>query len=257
MHEIVPIPALKDNYIWLGVDREAGKAFIVDPGKAEPIMTYLVKHALVPIAILVTHKHADHTDGIEKLIMAYPDLVVYAPALERVPFTTHPVNDGETFSLSMWPEPFQVIHVPGHTLGHVAYYAKPALFSGDTLFCAGCGRVFEGTSGQMLASLDKLAALPDDTLVYCGHEYTLYNLHFAARVEPENKDIAKRYAEVEKLRAKDVPSVPSTLQVERQTNPFLRCKNAKVIAGVEKQVGQPLSDTVSVFHHLREWKNKF
>lgn len=254
MLEIIPIPALKDNYIWLGINRELAEAFIVDPGEAPPVLAYLKQHALTPTAILVTHKHADHTGGIAELVTAYPDLQVYAHPLEKVTHVTHQVKDGEILTLSRWPEPFNVIHIPGHTLGHVAYYAKLIVFSGDTLFCAGCGRVFEGTAEQMLSSLDKLAALPDDTLVYCGHEYTLNNLRFAAMVEPENSDIAKRYETVKELRNNNSPTVPSTMQIEHLTNPFLRCKQNSVIKSVEKHVNHALSDTVSVFHQLREWK---
>ncbi len=240
MLEIILIPALKDNYIWLGINRELAEVFIVDPGEAAPVLAYLREHSLKPIAILVTHKHWDHTGGIEELVSRYPDLQVYAHALENVSSVTHHVKDGEVFKLSMWPEPFTVIHIPGHTLGHVAYYAKPLLFSGDTLFCAGCGRVFEGTAEQMLASLERLAALPDDTQVYCGHEYTQNNLRFAVQVEPENADIAKRYEAVVNLRSSGKPAVPSDMRLERLTNPFLRCKQ-----------------NVAKFRELREWKDRF
>lgn len=256
MLEIIPISALKDNYIWLGVNHELAKAFIVDPGEAQPVLAYLNAHRITPTAILITHKHADHTGGIAELLTAYPHLPVYAHPIENVPQMTHPVKEGEKITLSGWPESFKVIHVSGHTLGHVAYYANPVLFSGDTLFCAGCGRVFEGTAAQMLASLDKLAALPDDTQVYCGHEYTLNNLRFAALVEPLNKDIKAQFDAVEKVRRQDLPSVPSIMEVERLTNPFLRCRQKSVISSVEKHAHVSLPDAVSVFHQLREWKNR-
>jgi len=246
--EIVAIPALKDNYIWLGVNAELGQAFVVDPGEAAPVLEYLESQDLALAAILATHKHADHTGGILELLDAYPDTPVYAHEKENVTGTTHFVADGDEFKLFMWPIPFTVLFIPGHTFGHVAYYAAPALFCGDTLFSAGCGRVFEGTPAQMFASLEKLAALPDDTEIYCGHEYTLNNLRFAMMAEPENRNIMQRYLDIEKLCEHGEPSLPSTMKIERLTNPFLRCKQRAQLSG---------KDPVVIFQQLREWKNRF
>jgi hydroxyacylglutathione hydrolase len=257
MLEIIPIPALKDNYIWLGVNRELGQVFAVDPGDAAPVLEFLEANNLALAAILVTHKHVDHTGGIADLLAVYPNVPVYAHPVEKVPTATHLVEDGATVELAMWPDGFKVIHIPGHTLGHVAYYAKDVVFSGDTLFGAGCGRVFEGTAEQMLASLKALSTLPDSTRVYCGHEYTLANLRFAAHVEPKNSDIQQRTVDTAKMRDADQPSLPSLMSLELKTNPFLRCDQVNVIAGVEAHVDRSLATTVDVFRELREWKNNF
>lgn len=256
MPKITPIPALKDNYIWLITNNQSTQAIIVDPGDASPVISFLNEHHLKPAAILVTHKHADHTGGINELLDAYPETAVYANEIENVSSTTHFVKHGDVISINNWPS-FNVIHIPGHTLGHVAYYADPILFTGDTLFGAGCGRVFEGTAEQMLGSLNKLAVLPNDTFIYCGHEYTLANLNFASHVEPENEDIRQRIKDTEKLRLNNNPSLPSTLGLEKKTNPFLRCTEKSVISSVEKYANRKLANTVDVFHELREWKNKF
>lgn len=230
---------------------------IVDPGDAAPVLNFLDNHALELMGILITHKHADHTGGIDALLEKYPNTPVYAHALENVATATHQVKDNEKILINEWNVCFTVIHIPGHTLGHVAYYADPLLFTGDTLFGAGCGRVFEGTAAQMYTSLNKLAALLDDTLVYCGHEYTLANLHFAATVEKQNINIQQRIAQTEKLLMNNQPSLPSTLKLEKETNPFLRCKNTTVITSVEEYVSRKLTDEIEVFSALRKWKNNF
>jgi hydroxyacylglutathione hydrolase len=257
MLKIIPLSAFNDNYIWLAVNDSLSQVVIVDPGDASPVFDFLNQHDLTPIAILVTHKHADHTGGINALLNAYPNMAVYAHPIENVPATTHFVKQDEVILIDQWSESFRVIHIPGHTLGHVAYYAHPILFSGDTLFGAGCGRVFEGTAEQMLTSLNKLAALPADTLVYCGHEYTLANLHFALHVEPGNEDIQQRIEATERLLSNHKPSLPSTMGLEKKTNPFLRCMQQSVISSVEAYVNRQLTNTVDVFHELREWKNTF
>ncbi|HEU5280482.1 MAG TPA: hydroxyacylglutathione hydrolase [Gammaproteobacteria bacterium] len=257
MLTIIPINALKDNYIWVGVNEALGEAFVVDPGDAAPVLDFLASHALRLIGILITHKHSDHTGGIGELLAVYPNTPVYAHAIENIPFTTHDVQHDEIITIDRWNLSFTVMHIPGHTLGHVAYYAHPVLFSGDTLFGAGCGRIFEGTADQMFDSLNKLAGLPDDTLVYCGHEYTLANLHFAQQVEPANEGILHRIKLSENLRLNNQPTLPSTMALEIQTNPFLRCQQTGVALSVEKHIGQPLTNMVDVFFELRQWKNNF
>ena len=255
--KIIPLSAFKDNYIWVLVNDQLNQAIVVDPGDAAPVIDFLNQHDLTLIGIFITHKHADHTGGIGELLDAYPNIAVYAHPIEKISSTTHFVKQDEIITLDKWPISFRVIHIPGHTLGHVAYYANSILFSGDTLFGAGCGRVFEGTAEQMLFSLNKLAALPIDTLIYCGHEYTLDNLRFASHVEPENEDIQQRIKLTENLRLNYHPSLPSTIGLEKKTNPFLRCMQKSVISSVENYVNRKLTNIVDVFHELRGWKNSF
>lgn len=257
MLEIISIPALKDNYIWLGINHDLKQAFVVDPGDATPVFAYLDERKISLTDILLTHKHADHTAGVKDLVAQFPQVNVYAHELEGNVFTNHFVQDGEKFQLAVSKQLCSVIHIPGHTHGHVAYYLEPALFCGDTLFSAGCGRIFEGTAEQMFHSLEKLRCLPDETLVYCGHEYTLNNLKFAARVEPSNTAIANMIDSVKKLIEFGKPSLPSILQLEKQINPFLRCKEKTVINAAEARVGKQLLKEVEVFHVVREWKNSF
>ncbi|HSW93278.1 MAG TPA: hydroxyacylglutathione hydrolase [Gammaproteobacteria bacterium] len=257
MLKIIPLPALKDNYIWVVVNDPLGQAVVVDPGEASPVLDFLNQHSLKLAGILATHKHADHTGGIRELVDACPRVAVYGHPAENIPFVTHPVTQGEMIAFDQWPDAFSVIPVPGHTLGHVAFYAHPMLFSGDMLFGAGCGRQFEGTAEQMLSSLEQLAALPPDTEVYCGHEYTLANLQFALHIEPANEDIKQRIEQTETLRRNHQPSLPSTMGLEKKTNPFLRCRQKSVILRVENEVGRKGMSTVEVFHALREWKNNF
>lgn len=255
MMKIIPVSAFKDNYIWIGVNEALLEAFVVDPGDATPVLAYLNAHHLNLVGIFLTHKHWDHTDGVGELLAAYPNVPVYAHALENIAVVTQTVAHGDVISLDGWDINFRVIHIPGHTLGHVAYYGHSVLFSGDTLFGAGCGRLFEGTAEQMLGSLNQLAALPGDTLVYCGHEYTLANLQFALQVEPANTEIKNRIQCAEKMRSNNQPTLPSTLALEIKTNPFLRCMKESVLSAVEKHLGHPLVSQVEVFHELREWKN--
>lgn len=255
MHYFHPIKALSDNYIWLSRLSSNSSVFVVDPGEAKPVLDYLTEHHLSLSAILVTHKHADHTGGIAALRKDYPEAVVYAHPEEGVPHCSHLVSDGEVFQLEGWSDPIRVIHIPGHTLGHVAYVMGSALFSGDTLFSAGCGRVFEGTMSQMYTSLQSLAALPETTDVYCGHEYTLDNLRFANVVEPFNSDIKDRLHTVLHLRDVNQCTLPSLLSIEKRTNPFLRCEVPSVIESAEAHLRCSLPTPELVFEALREWKN--
>jgi hydroxyacylglutathione hydrolase len=258
MLEIVPLSALKDNYIW--ALRAAGHAAVVDPGEAHPVLEYLVRERLQLAAILATHHHPDHVGGIPELIEASGGgrrVPVYGPKGEPIATLTHPVGEGDTVRIPELDLALSVLDIPGHTRAHVAYYGAESLFCGDTLFACGCGRVFEGTPQQMLASLAKLAALPDATKVYCGHEYTLANIKFAQAVEPENAALAARLARDRKLRDAGKPTLPSTLGEERATNPFLRCAEPAVIESANKYLGARLSDPVRVFAAIREWKNRF
>jgi hydroxyacylglutathione hydrolase len=203
---------------------------------------------------LITHKHNDHIGGVKELLAHYP-VPVFGSKTENIPLITHFVSENEIISIPNWPN-IHVIEVPGHTLGHVAYLVGNNLFCGDTLFGAGCGRLFEGTPAQMFESLSKINALPEDTLVYCAHEYTLKNLTFALKVDPTNEMIAKRISETETLLAQGKPSVPFTLKIEKETNPFLRCENPAIQQTIENHIGQQLNnDEVMVFKNMREWRN--
>ncbi len=254
MLEIVPLPAFKDNYIW--ALRDAKRAAVVDPGEAEPVTEYLAREGLELAAILATHHHPDHVGGIEQLVAARK-VPVFGPKGERIPALTHPVGEGDTARIPELGAEFSVLEIPGHTRAHVAYYGLGSLFCGDTLFACGCGRVFEGTPAQMLASLQKLAALPDATRVYCGHEYTLANIRFARAVDPHNAALAAREARAQALRDAGKPTLPSTLGEERATNPFLRCAEPAVVESADKYLGARAADPVRVFAAIREWKNKF
>ncbi len=254
MIEIVPLPAFQDNYIWT---LRAGKhAAVVDPGEARPVKEYLAREGLILAAILATHHHPDHVGGIAELV-AMTKVPVFGPKGEPIPELTDPVGQDDRVDIPALAASFTVLDIPGHTRAHVAYYGSGALFCGDTLFACGCGRVFEGTAAQMLASLSKLAALPDETLVYCGHEYTLANIRFARAVDPDNAVLAAREERAQRLRAAGRPTLPSTLGEERATNPFLRCAEPAVVESANKYLGSRMSDPVSVFAAIREWKNRF
>jgi hydroxyacylglutathione hydrolase len=253
MFEIIRIPAFKDNYIWLL--RKGASAVVVDPGDARPVLEVLEREGLSLTSILVTHHHADHQGGVANLLAHYP-AQVFGPAMESITAITQPLRGGETICLEPLGAVFQVLAVPGHTSGHLAYYGSGALFCGDTLFAAGCGRLFEGTPAQMHASLLRLAALPDQTAVYCAHEYTEANLRFALTVEPGNRLLRQRVDEVAVARAKGWATVPSALALEKATNPFLRCNEPEIVASAQSRVAQT-SDALAVFTVLREWKNGF
>lgn len=251
------IPAFRDNYIWWlqGNDQQV----VVDPGDAAPVIDALESQNAQLDAILITHHHPDHTGGIKALQARYPDVTVWGPDNPSIPGITHALKDGDLINLAGMT--FAVLAVPGHTLDHIAFYAQPddaepILFCGDTLFSSGCGRLFEGTPEQMFQSLQRLAALPDTTRVYCTHEYTLANLAFAQAVEPDNSDVQARLDEVQRYRASEQPSLPSTLSLEKRVNPFLRCNLAAVQAGVSSQ-SQVTSTPQQVFTALRAWKDSF
>ena len=257
MTSIIPIPAFRDNYIW-AVARGRFAA-VVDPGDAAPVLAWLDGNELELSAILATHHHADHVGGVKALRARY-DVPVFGPAHEAIPQRTHALREGDRIDVPGVDVSLGVLDIPGHTAGHIAYYrteSDPLLFCGDTLFAAGCGRLFEGTPAQMWSSLSKLAALPPAAHVYCGHEYTLANLRFAATVEPGNDDIRTRIARERDKRERGAPTLPSTIDVELATNPFLRASLPHVMSRAASQAGQPMTDVVASFAALRRWKDGF
>ena len=253
---LIALPAFEDNYLWLLHDGQ--RALVVDPGDAQPVWDALKRLNLQLQGILVTHHHGDHTGGVAALHAA-TGAPVFGPARERIPEPFQPLQDGQT--MSVLGISWQVIDVPGHTAGHIAYFADqvngaPLLFCGDTLFSGGCGRIFEGTPAQMLASLDALAALPAATRVCCAHEYTLANLRFAVAVEPGNQALADYTRQCERRRAQGLPTLPSDIGTERAINPFLRSRQPAVAQAVRAHTPSA-QDEVAVFAALREWKNTF
>ena len=253
MFDVIRIPAFKDNYIWLL--RKGASAVVVDPGDARPVLEVLQREGLTLSSILVTHHHADHQGGVGSLLAHYP-AEVYGPATESITGITQSLYGGETIRITSLGAEFQIVAIPGHTLGHIAYYGSGCLFCGDTLFAGGCGRLFEGTPTQMHDSLTRLSAFPGQTAVYCGHEYTEANLRFALAVEPGNGILRARVNDVAVARAKGKATVPSTIALEKATNPFLRCGEPEVIASAQSRVARAV-EPVDVFAALREWKNGF
>lgn len=259
MVTIIPIPAFADNYIWLL--RHEGSAAVVDPGDAAPVLDYLTREGLALAAVLATHHHNDHVGGIAALAQRYPGLPVFGPARETIPCRTRALGEGDEVSVPGMGVTLRVLDIPGHTAGHIAYLGMvagaPSLFCGDTLFAAGCGRIFEGTPAQMWSSLSALSALPGATRVYCGHEYTLANLRFAQAVEPANQALWDRQAEAQALRDAGRPTLPSTIAQEHATNPFLRAAVPAVRVAAERHAGRSLEGDVESFAALRAWKNAF
>jgi hydroxyacylglutathione hydrolase len=257
MLDVSPVRAFSDNYIWLiRAPADPARAVVVDPGDARPVDAALERLGVTLHAVLITHHHPDHVGGVRELAARH-GATVFGPAREKLPCEVRPLDDGDVVHLADLGLDFAVMAVPGHTLGHVAYLGHGALFCGDTLFSAGCGRLFEGTPAQMLGSLDRIAALPDATLVYCTHEYTLSNLRFAAAVEPGNADVLSSLEATRALRERDGISLPAQLGRERIINPFLRCREPSVRAAAESHAGHPLPDAVDVFAVVRAWKDGF
>ena len=253
---LIPIPAFNDNYLWLLHDGQ--RALIVDPGDASPVLQALRDSHLQLESILVTHHHADHTGGINALREA-TGARVFGPAREQIPGPFTPLEDGDT--VQVLGLDFQVIDVPGHTAGHIAFFTpeasgKPLLFCGDTLFSGGCGRLFEGTPAQMLASLDRLAALPGNTVVCCTHEYTMANLRFALAVEPDNRELIGYHARCAALREAGKPTLPTSIAQELLINPFLRTRHPTVMAAA-RRFDPAAHDDNTLFAAIRQWKNQF
>ena len=256
MIDVIPIPAFKDNYIWMIHDTSSNNATIVDPGDSTPVISILNETGIKPVAILITHHHYDHIGGVQGLLSKY-EIPVYGPAGENISVIDHPLREGEKVMIDNIETEFEIFDVPGHTAGHIAYFGDGKLFIGDTLFMAGCGRLFEGTAEQMYSSLSKILQLAEDTEIYCAHEYTLANLRFAETVEPDNQDIQERIRECKKQREAGIPTVPGTLLTEKHTNPFLRSSQPSVIRAAEKYTGTKLNNNVEIFAAIRNWKDNF
>lgn len=256
MLNIRPIPAFDDNYIWLLQQDERPQVAVVDPGDEIPVLELLRGAGLELVAIMLTHKHGDHTGGVEELLQAWPSAVVYGPAGEPIKTITRPASGGDRIALDGLEVEFEVMDVPGHTEGHLAYYGAGVLFCGDTMFAAGCGRVFSGTHEQLHHSLQKIASLPATTKIYCAHEYTMANLGFAKWVEPDSAAVQARIDQASALRARGEPTLPSLLQEELDTNPFLRVGEPNVIAAAESYAGRELIPGAEVFTAIRNWKDQ-
>lgn len=250
MNKIIPLRAFQDNYIWALHSLDHCQVAVVDPGDPEPVLSYLSNNNLTLSSILITHHHHDHTGGIRTLCEYFPHVKLYTPQDLKDGNIILPFENENSFRLT-------IMEIPGHTLDHIAYYNDDLIFCGDTLFSCGCGRLFEGTAEQLYASLQKINQLAGHILIYCAHEYTLANLRFAEQVDPTNQAITERIKEIAALRAKGAPSLPVTLDIERATNPFLRCHTSVVQKAVEKHFNTSFNTPIAVFAALRRWKDHF
>ncbi|WP_394494820.1 hydroxyacylglutathione hydrolase [Shewanella sp. ENK2] len=258
MLSVNAIPAFNDNYIWLIHQQGTNKAYVVDPGCSQSVLDHINDTDLELVGILITHHHADHTGGIADLQQAYnQQLSVYGPQKENISGVTHPIECEQALTLPFINSPVQVLMVPGHTLGHIAYCIDNALFCGDTLFSGGCGRLFEGTPEQMAASLAKLTKLNGNTKVYCAHEYTQANITFAVAVEPNNTALLQYEQKVAAARQHNNSTIPSTIATELAINPFLRSGSTEIKQSISKQFNQQNLTELQTFTLLREWKNHF
>lgn len=254
---VLPIPAFADNYLWLIHD--GAQAAVVDPGDAAPVLDALNALGLSLVAILLTHRHADHVGGVSSLLKRFAGTPVFGPASEAIPGITVPLVEGDQATIPQLGLTLSVLDVPGHTSGHIAYVAESQgwLFCGDTLFAGGCGRLFEGTPAQMVDSLAKFSALPDSTQVFCAHEYTVSNLRFALAVEPDNRVLVERMRTEQAKRARDLPTVPSSIGLEKATNPFLRYREPAIVENLIANGRLAAREPIATFAALREWKNTF
>lgn len=257
--EIYPVSAFNDNYIW--IIRHGDNAVAVDPGQAAPVVKDLESKGLTLKGILITHHHDDHTGGVRELVEHY-GARVYGPSFETrpIPCLDEGLQEGDKVKVDALPVEFEVLEVPGHTMGHIAYTAtindeQPVLFCGDTLFSCGCGRIFEGDSRLMLQSIDKFKSLSQNTNIYCAHEYTLSNIDWALTVEPANEALQKWSQKARELRKQNLPTLPTTIAQEQATNPFMRVREQLVINAAQTYAGTELTEAAAVFGALREWKN--
>lgn len=256
MNTITPILAFSDNYIWLIQNPESNAAIIVDPGDGQVVLDELKKKDCNLKAILVTHHHYDHSGGLSELLKHFT-VPIYGPQNDFIPSVSNPVKEGDSINIEGFDEIIHVLDIPAHTKGHIAFYTKDFVFVGDTLFSGGCGRLFEGTAEQMFNALLKLSKLPDETRVYCGHEYTEKNLRFARLIEPNNMILKQHYEDVLQSRKENKPTIPSTIGLEKEINPFLRCHIDNVKLKAEEHAGRMLASPIDVLATLRKWKDRF
>lgn len=260
MLDISPIYAFSDNFIWLIRGPGGKSAVVVDPGDEKPVLKRLKREGIDLAAILITHKHGDHVGGLCGLLGRYPGIPVYGPSDEPISRLTRRLKEGECVVIDELEAEFSVLYVPGHTEGHIAYYAEHGeervLFCGDTLFSVGCGRVFSGTHEQLHDSLMRIAELPEDSLAYCAHEYTLDNIGFAKWVEPDNQALLERENQAHEQLAGAGHTVPSTIAIEKATNPFLRVREASVIEAAQRHEGRAMRDSRDTFKTIRGWKDR-
>ncbi len=256
--QVTSVTAFDDNYIWfihgLPENQAQKHIIIVDPGEAKPVIEAIEEHKYIPEAIFLTHHHGDHTGGVGQLLEHY-HIPVYGPKNEAIASVTQALSNKDTLSFASMGLNFSILDVPGHTIGHIAYLGQQCLFIGDTLFTGGCGRIFEGTSEQMHHSLAQLLALDKQTQVYCAHEYTLENLKFALIADPDNSQLRKRMKDTQQLRDKQCATVPSSLALELQTNPFLRFNDPAIKAAAEQFAQKALNSPAEVFKTIRYWKD--
>lgn len=258
MVQVTPVPAFRDNYIWAihAGQGENHAAVVVDPGEPDAILSWLESRNARPVAVLITHHHGDHIGGIAALAQRW-SMPVYGPGREAIPGVTHPVAEGSAVDVPQLGLHFQVMETPGHTRGHVCYHGHDWLFSGDTLFSCGCGRLFEGSPEEMLRSLQRLALLPPATRVYCAHEYTLPNIGFAKEVEEGNPALEAYHQDARRLRKAGLPTLPSSIGQELACNPFLRCHQPAVRVAISHHAGCPVNTELEAFTRLRQWKDSF